>query len=108
MRLMEETGNEWFLAPLHALRGDVSCGPRSASAQAAYMQAIAISQARGARTYHLLAALPLARLLQSAKRPREAHAVLSVALEGFVSTPELAAIAEAQGLARIARAISAK
>jgi tetratricopeptide (TPR) repeat protein len=45
-----------------------------------------------------MAALALARLLQSTGEPLEAHAVLAPALEAFSLTPEMPEIAEAQSL----------
>ena len=64
----------------------------------AYRTAIAIAKEQGARSYHLLAALSLAKLYQTTNRPAEAHAVLAPALEGFAPTPEMSEIAEAQAL----------
>jgi hypothetical protein len=46
----------------------------------------------------LRAALSLARLYQSSNRAADAHAALAPALEGFLPTPELPEIAEAQTL----------
>jgi hypothetical protein len=45
-----------------------------------------------------MAALALAKLLQSTGEAEEAHAILHDALEGFVPTPLFRAIAEAQSL----------
>jgi len=45
-----------------------------------------------------LAALNLAKLYQSAARPVEAHDILTPVLEGFLPTPELPEIEEAQTL----------
>ena len=59
---------------------------------------IAIAKQQGARSYELLASLSLAKLYQSTGRSAEAHAVLAPALEGFVPTPEMPEIAEAQAL----------
>ena len=67
-----------------------------AAAEAAFREAIIVAREQGARTFELLAALPLARLLRAANRPLEAHVVLASALEGFTPTPKLPAIAEAQ------------
>jgi predicted ATPase len=69
-----------------------------AAAEAAFREAIVVAREQGARTFELLAALPLARLLRASNRPFEAHAVLAPALKGFTPTPELPAIAEAQAL----------
>jgi predicted ATPase len=94
-------GHPPFDAEVHRARGDILLKrdpSNPAPAEKAYKTAIAIAGEQGARSYVLLAALPLARLLQSNNRPIEAHEVLEPALEGFSATPEFPAIAEAQAL----------
>ena len=89
------------LAFLHRLRGDLLLkrDPVEPSlAEEAFSAAIAVAREQGARSYHLQAALPLAKLYRSTGRPVEAHAVLAPALEGFSPTPEMPEIAEAQAL----------
>jgi hypothetical protein len=49
-------------------------------AEEAFNTAIAVAKEQGARSYHLQAALPLAKLYQSTGRPLEAYAVLVPAL----------------------------
>jgi len=92
---------------LHRFRGDIllTRNPADpAAAENAYQTAIAIAKQQGARSFHLQAALPLAKLYQSTARPAEAHAILAPALEGFSPTPEMPQIAEAQArLAALAR-----
>jgi hypothetical protein len=51
---------------------------------------VAIAQAQKARTFELQAALSLAKLYQSTRRPAEARAALVPALKGFSPTPEFA------------------
>ena len=97
----EETGEHLSDPFLHRLRGDILLkgNPSDpAPAEEAYRTAIAITKEQGARSYHLQAALSLARLYQSNGRLAEAHAVLAPALEGFAPTPEMPEIAEAQAL----------
>ena len=67
-------------------------------AEAAYRMAIETARAQGARTYELVAAVPLAELFQANNRALEAYDALARALEGFAPTPELPQIAEAQAL----------
>ena len=67
-------------------------------AEAAYRMEIETARAQGARTYELVAAVPLARLFQANNRALEAYDALARALEGFAPTPELPQIAEAQAL----------
>jgi hypothetical protein len=89
------------LAFLHRLRGDLLLKRHPVEpslAEEAFSAAIAVAKEQGARSYHLQAALPLAKLYQSTARPVEAHAVLAPALEGFPPTPEMPEIAEAQAL----------
>ena len=51
-----------------------------------------------ARSFGLRAALSLAKLYRSLKRPSASHAILGPALEGFAPTQEMPEIAEAQAL----------
>jgi hypothetical protein len=69
-----------------------------APAEEAFRTALAIAQEQGARSWGLRVALSLAKLYQSTARPLDAHAVLAPALEGFVPSPEMPEIAEAQAL----------
>jgi class 3 adenylate cyclase/predicted ATPase len=101
LALANETGECWSDSMLHRIRGAIlfKRDPRStAPAEEAFLAAIAIAQAQKARSFELQAALSLAKLYQSIGRPRDAHAVLAPALEGFSPTPEMPEIAEAQEL----------
>jgi class 3 adenylate cyclase/predicted ATPase len=86
------------LPSLHRLRGDILFTRDPAGAEDAYYESIRIAREQGARTFVLLAALPLAKLLQTNDRPVDAHDALAAALEGFTPTPEMPEIAEAQAL----------
>ena len=91
--------SRFCLAFLHRLRGDLLLKSKESSlAEQAYHAAIAIAKEQGARSYHLQAALPLAKLYQSTGRPTDAHAVLESALEGFSRAQEMPEIAEGQAL----------
>jgi hypothetical protein len=70
----------------------------AAPAEECFQTALAVAKQQGGRFFGLRAALSLAKLYQSTGRPAEAHAVLAPALEGFVPTPEMPEIAEAQAL----------
>ena len=97
----QESGQHYADAFLHKVRGDILLKRDPADptlAADAYRTAIIVAKGQGARSYELLAALPLAKLLQTNNRPVEAHDALAPALEGFLPTPELAQIAEAQAL----------
>ena len=101
LALAGETGDHWFEAELHRIRGQILLKQTPADpapAKAAFLAAIEIARAQKARSFELRAALALARLYQSTNRPVEARAVLGPALEGFAPTPEFAEIAEAFSL----------
>ena len=97
----DRTGYRAFEAELHRARGEILLERDPASpapAEEALLAAIAVARRQGTRSFELRAALALAKLYQSTGRPVEAHAVLTPALEGFASAPEMPEIAEAKGL----------
>jgi predicted ATPase len=97
----ECTGHRAFDAELHRVRGEmlVERDPANpAPAEEAFQTAIAVSKSQGTRSFELRAALSLARLYQSTGRSVDAHVVLAPALEGFLPSPEMRDIAEAQAL----------
>jgi predicted ATPase/class 3 adenylate cyclase len=99
--LASETGEHWFDAGLHRIRGEILLKQNPADpapAEAAFLAAIAIAQSQNARSFELRAALALAKLYESTNRPVEAHDVLEPALEGFSPTSEFPEIAEAKAL----------
>ena len=96
--LAGETGEHWFDAELHRIRGEIlikQTPADPAAAEAAFLAAIAVAQQQKARSFELRAALSLAKLYQSTGRPAEALDILGPALEGFSPTPEFAEIGEA-------------
>jgi class 3 adenylate cyclase/predicted ATPase len=98
---VQRTGYRAFEAELHRARGDILLKrdpANPATAEEAFQTAIAIAKQRGARSFELRTALPLAKLYRSTNRATEAHAVLAPALEGFSPTPEMPEIAEARAL----------
>jgi predicted ATPase len=101
LALVGETGEHWFDAGLHRIRGEILLKQNPAdpaSAEAAFLAAIAVAQAQKARSFELRAALSLAKLYQSTGRPIDAHDVLGPALQGFAPTAEFPQIAEAKAL----------
>ena len=101
LALAGETGEHWFDAGLHRIRGEILLKQNPADpapAEAAFLAAIAVAQQQKARSFELRAALSLAKLYQSTGRPIDAHDVLGPALAGFSPTPEFPAIAEAKAL----------
>jgi predicted ATPase len=98
---IEQTGERWFAAEVHRARGEILLKrdtENTVPAEKAYLAAIAVSKEQKAKSFELRAALALAKLYQSTKRPGAAGAILAPALEGFASTPEFPEIAEAQKL----------
>jgi predicted ATPase len=96
-----ETGERLADSFLHRLCGDILLKrdhSKSAPGEDAYWTAIAVAKQQDARSYELLASLALAKLYQLTSRSAEAHTVLAPALEGFLPTPEMPEIAEAQTL----------
>jgi predicted ATPase len=88
-------------APSHQIRGEIllRCNPPNPSeAEKAFSTACHIAEQQGARSFRLIAALPLARICYSSARFAEAKTVLASALEGFSPTPEMPEIAEALAL----------
>jgi tetratricopeptide (TPR) repeat protein len=100
------TGHRAFEAELHRVRGEILLRrdpTNPAPAEEALRSAIVVAKEQGARSYHLQAAIPLAKLYESTGRRADAHAVLALALDGFSATPEMPEIAEAMSLsARLA------
>ncbi len=97
----KRTGQRWFEAESHRVRGEILLRHDPADpapAKEAFLAAIIIAQQQKARSFELRAALSLAKLYQSIGRAADAHAVLAPALAGFSPTPEFPEIAEAQAL----------
>ena len=101
LALSEQTRQHWIYPFLHRVRGGILLKrdpANPAPAEDAFLAALSVAKLQGSRSFHLVAALALANLYQSTRRPAEAHAVLAPALEGFSPTPEMPEIAEAQAL----------
>jgi class 3 adenylate cyclase/predicted ATPase len=101
LTLAGETGEHWFDAGLHRIRGEILLKQNPADpapAEAAFLAANAVAKQQGARIFELLAALSLAKLYRANSRPADAHAILAQALEGFSPAAEMPEIAEAQAL----------
>ncbi len=97
--LASETGEHQSDAFLHRIRGEILSKrdpANTASAEEAFLTAIAVAQQQKAKSFELRAALALAKLCQSSNRAADAHAVLASALEGFSPIPESPEIEEAQ------------
>jgi tetratricopeptide (TPR) repeat protein len=100
LKLAAETGYGALRPWLLRLRGDAlaETDPAGSASASAYRAALRVAGTQGSRALALMAALALAKLLQSTGEAEEAHAILSDMLEGFAPTPLFPAIAEAQAL----------
>jgi hypothetical protein len=98
LALAAETGVGWTRPWLLRLRGGALCETDAGGAASAYRKGLSVAVAQGSRALALMAALALAKLLQSTGEAVEAYAAISDALEGFAPTPLFPAIAEAQAL----------
>jgi len=86
LALAGETRERRSDAFLHRLRGEIllKCDQaNTASAEDAFLTAIAIAQQQKTRSFELRAALNLARFYISTSRSADAHALLTSALPGF-------------------------
>ena len=89
MALARQVENRCNLAFPHLLRSELLLKrdpSNSSPAEQSFRTALAIAKEQGARSWGLRAALSLAKLYQSTKRPIEARAVLGPALEGGIVT----------------------
>ncbi len=101
LALAQQTGECWADALLFRLKGEILLKRNSANhapAEEAFQTAIAVAKQQGARSYGLRAALSLAKLCRSTRRPAQARGVLAPALKGFSPTPEMPEIVEALAL----------
>ncbi len=98
----EQTGQRWFDAEMHRVRGELLLKlrrPDLAAAESAFMQAIDIARGQQTRTFELRAALSLAKLYEATGRYQAAGELLARALAGFnAAGSEVAEVEEAQQL----------
>jgi class 3 adenylate cyclase/predicted ATPase len=98
---IEQTGERWFDAEVHRVRGKLLLKQRRpdvAAAEAAFMRAIEIARSQQTRIFELRAALSLAKLYQTTGRHQVASELLVPALVGFNAGPEVPEVQEAQRL----------
>jgi tetratricopeptide (TPR) repeat protein len=97
----ERSGQRWFDAETHRIRGEIlqkRDPAKTVPAEEALLTAVAIAQHQKAKSFELRAALSLAKHYQSSGYAADAHGVLAPAVEGFSPMPEFPEIAEAQAL----------
>jgi predicted ATPase len=98
---VEQTGERWFDAEMHRVRGELLLKlrrPDVAAAELAFTRAIEIARSQRTRTFELRAALSLAKLYQRTGRDQVADGLLVPALVGFRAGPEVPEVEEAQRL----------
>jgi hypothetical protein len=98
---VELSGQRWYEAEMHRVRGDLllKCRPSDATAaEAAYMRAIEIGRSQQTRSFELRAALSLAKLHQATGRGEAARELLATAGAGFIEGPELPEVEQANRL----------
>jgi class 3 adenylate cyclase/predicted ATPase len=98
---IEQTGERWFDAEVHRVRGELLLKlrrPDVAAAESAFMRAIEIARSQQTRTFELRAALSLAKFHQAMGRHQAASELLGPALVGFRAGPEVPEVEQAQRL----------
>jgi class 3 adenylate cyclase/predicted ATPase len=98
---IEQTGQRWFEAEVHRVRGELLLKlrrPDFAAAESAFMRAIEIARVQQTRTFELRAALSLAKLYKRTARDQAASKLLVPVLVGFEAGPEVPEVEEAQRL----------
>ena len=98
---LERTGERFYEAEMHRIRGAILLQrdpADAAAAERAFQTAIAVAQQQKARSFELRAALSLTKLYRAANRCAEAYAVLMPAVEGFPPTRQFPQLTEAQAL----------
>jgi predicted ATPase len=95
------SGERWFEAEMHRVRGELLLKrrpPDEAAAEAAFKCALETARAQRTRTFELRAVLSLARLYHATGRIDEARALLARALAGFRGAPDLPEAGQADRL----------
>ncbi len=95
-----ETGERWWDAELHRLRGDllVGRGAGAHEADAAYRRALEIARAQQAKSLELRAAVSVARLWRSSPKADESNLRLRQTLQSFSEGFDTPDLMTAQGL----------
>jgi class 3 adenylate cyclase/predicted ATPase/ABC-type transport system involved in cytochrome c biogenesis ATPase subunit len=98
---VEQSGQRWFAAEVHRVRGELlqklPCAD-IAGAESSFTRAVEIARGQGTRTFELRASLSLAKLYKTTARDRAAAELLVPALVGFTAGPEVPEVEAAQRL----------
>ena len=98
---IEETGQHWFDAEVHRVRGELLMklpSPNLAAAESALMRAIEIARNQRTRTFELRAVLSLAKLYHRTDQRQVARELLIPALVGFKAGSQVPEVEEARRL----------
>jgi predicted ATPase len=102
LALLERTGERWFEAEVHRLRGELELATAlhggAVAAQACFERAIAVARSQEASLWELRASASLARLWRDQGRPAEAHALLAPIHARFSEGLELRELVDARAL----------
>src|SRR5262245_2192074 len=98
---IEQTGERWFAAEVHRVRGELLLKlrqPDIGAAESAFMRALDISRTQQTRTFELRAAMSLAKLYQTTGRDQAIGEFLAPALVGVKAGLSVSELEEAQEL----------
>lgn len=98
---IERTGQRYYLAELHRLKGELLLGHDRANASAAeqsFHSALEISRRQRAKSWELRASTSLALLLRDSNRREEARALLGEIYRSFTEGFDTADLIEARTL----------
>jgi predicted ATPase len=101
LALIETTGERWYEAELHRLKGEfllLNSQEQQGEAAACFQQALAIARRQQAKSWELRAAMSLSRLWQQQGKQAEAHTLLAPIYAWFTEGFETADLQEAKAL----------
>jgi class 3 adenylate cyclase/predicted ATPase len=101
LSLVERTGESWFEAELHRVRGEAMQqlpDPERLGAEGCFRHAIALAQGQQAKLWELRAAMSLARLWRDQGRRAEAHDLLAPVYGWFTEGFDTADLKNAKAL----------
>jgi predicted ATPase len=99
LALVEETGERYYEAELHRLKGELLLARCDAdTAEASFHKAIEVARQQSARSWELRATISLARLWQNQGKADEAHRQLTEIYEWFTEGFDTHDLKEAQAL----------
>jgi predicted ATPase len=101
LALVEKTGERYYEAELHRLKGELllqQAAPEASHAEACFQQALDIARCQQAKSLELRAAMSLGRLWQQQGKRQEAQALLAEVYHWFTEGFDTADLQEAKAL----------